>query len=445
MVESSPELIVIIMFGAAIIGILLGFPLAAVVGGIAVIVGLVTMGPSVFGILKARVWSIVINYSFLAAPLFIFMGLMVEKSGAADRLYDGLYVWFGGLRGGLAIATILLGTLLATCVGVISASIIMIGLIAIPSMLQKGYKRELICGTICAGGTLGILIPPSVMLVIYGPLASISVGQLFMAAFGPGLLLSAMYMVYIAIRCYIQPSYAPPRPVQEQGVPILTRLRMLITGIAPPLFLMFAVLGSIFFGVAAPTEAAGIGALAATLLAITYRRFNLQTLRYVMLQTMEIVSKCLFIGWGATMFTGVFLRLGGGEVIGNLVMAAPFGKWGAFLMIQFVVFILGMLIDWIAIVFIMIPLISRILPALGFDPLWFAMMIIVNLQTSFLTPPLAYAIFYLKGIVRPEWEITTGHIIRGIVPFVIIILVVLCILIAFPQVILWLPSIMLKR
>jgi len=415
-----------------------------ILGGIAMFVGLATLGPGVFTMFRLRIWGMMTNYTFLAVPLFVFMGLMVEKSGAAERLYSGLHLAFGGFRGGLAIATVLMGTILAACVGVIAASVIMIGLIAVPSMLQRGYSKELTCGSVCAGGTLGILIPPSLMLVIYGPMANLSVGKLFMGAFGPGLLLSALYMSYIAIRAWLRPLEAPPISVEERAVPLLKKLRLLVTGTIPPLFLMLSVLGVIFFGIAAPTEAAAIGAIAATLLAVAYRQFNWETLSYATLQTVRITSMALFIGWGAQMFVGVFLRLGGGDVITNLMLAAPFGSWGAFALIMFIIFILGMLIDWIGIVFIMVPLVAPLAPALGFDELWFGMMIVVNLQMSFMTPPMAYAIFYLKGIAKPEWQITTGHIIRGVIPFVGLILVGLGLCIAFPQIILWLPHHMIK-
>lgn len=440
----SPELVTIVMFGAAIIGILLGYPLVFVLAGIALFMGIAAIGPGVFGLFRVRIWGMMINYTFLAVPMFVYMGLMVEKSGAAERLYGGLHLMFGGFRGGLAIATVLMGTILAACVGIIAASVIMIGLIAVPSMLQRGYSKELTCGSVCAGGTLGILIPPSLMLVIYGPMAQISVGKLFMGAFGPGLVLSALYMSYIAVRAWLKPQLAPPIAVEERAVPRLRKLRLLLTGMLPPLFLMLSVLGAIFFGVAAPTEAAAVGALAATLLTLAYRRFNWQVFKESMLGTVRITSMALFIGWGAQMFVGVFLKLGGGDVITNMVLAAPGGRWGAFSVVMFVIFILGMLIDWIGIVFIMIPLVTPLAPALGFDPLWFAMMIVVNLQMSFMTPPMAYAIFYLKGIAKPEWEITTGHIIRGVIPFVALIIVGLLLCIAFPNIIMWLPHQMIK-
>jgi len=444
MVDMSPEMVTLVMFGGAIVGILIGYPLVFVLGGIAMFVGLANMGPGVWGLFHVRIWGMMINYVFLAVPMFVYMGLMVEKSGAAERLYGGLHLAFGGFKGGLAIATVLMGTILAACVGIIAASVIMIGLIAVPSMLQRGYSKELTCGSVCAGGTLGILIPPSLMLVIYGPMASISVGKLFMGAFGPGLLLSALYMSYIAVRAWLRPHQAPPMSAEERAVPRLKKIRLLLTGMVPPLFLMLSVLGVIFFGVAAPTEAAAVGALAATLLTLIYRRFNRETFKYCLIETVRITSMALFIGWGAQMFVGVFLRLGGGEVITDLILAAPFGKWGAFTGVMFIIFILGMLIDWIGIVFIMIPLVTPLAPALGFDSLWFAMMIIVNLQMSFMTPPMAYAIFYLKGIAKPEWQITTGHIIRGVIPFVGLILVGLGLCIAFPQIILWLPHQMIK-
>jgi len=444
LVEISAELVVIIMFAGIFVGILLGYPLPFVVGGVAMFLGWAVMGPQVFTLLRLRLWSMMSNYIMLAIPLFVFMGSMVEKSGCAERLYSGLYLSFGGVRGGLAISTVLVGTVLAACVGIIAASVITLGLIGVPSMLKRGYNKELICGSVCAGGSLGILIPPSIMLVIYGPMASLSVGKLFMGAFGPGLLLSGLYVSYILIRSWLRPSVAPAISVEERRVPLGKKLFILVTGMLPPLFLIVSVLGVIFFGIAAPTEAAACGAFAATLLALAYRRLNFETLKVVMLETVRISTMALLIGWSASMFTGVFLRLGGGEVISNVVLGVPFGKWGAFGLIMFVVFILGFLIDWTAIVFIMVPLLSPIVPVLGFDPLWFAIMVCVNLQMAFMTPPMAPAIFFLKGIVKPEWGIETGHIIRGIIPFVIFIIVGLGLCIAFPNIIMWLPHLMIK-
>ena len=444
MVWLTPELITVIMFVAIAVGILIGYPLPFIVGGVAMLLGIAVMGTEVFSLLRLRLWGMMSDYILLAIPLFVFMGSMVEKSGASERLYSGLYLVFGPVRGGLAITTILMGTVLAACVGIIAASVIMLGLIGVPSMLKRGYNREIISGSVCAGGALGILIPPSIMLVIYGPMAQISVGKLFMGAFGPGLLLSALYITYIVVRTLLNPSLAPPISVEERQVPVSTKLRALLVGMAPPSFLVLSVLGVIFFGVASPTEAAACGCLAATLLAVAHRRLNRATLKAVMIETMKVGTMAMLIGWSASMFTGVFLRLGGGQVVADIVMAAPGGKWGAFGLVMLVVFILGFLVDWIAIVFILVPLLAPIIPQLGFDPLWFAIMVCVNLQMALMTPPMAPAMFFLKGIVKPEWGITTGHIIRGVFPFVGLIAIALTLCILWPDIILWLPHQMIK-
>ncbi len=444
MVEMSPEIITILMFGGLLIGILLGYPLAIVIGGVGMFAGILFLGPVVFKMFPLRIIGLMSSYILLAVPLFIFMGTMMEISGTAERLFGALYLWLGRLRGGLAIATILMGTILAACVGIIAASTIMMGLIALPSMIQRGYNREVACGSVCAGGTLGILIPPSVMLVFYGPMASLSVGRLMMGAFMPGLLLSTLYISYVGIRCLIRPEDGPPMPPEERAAPLLKKLGMLMSGLLPPIFIIMAVLGSIFFGVASPTEAAALGALASVILALAYRRLTLETLTRSMLQTLKITCMAFLIVWGATMFTGTFLRLGGGEVVTNLVLAMPGGRWGAFGVIMFIIFILGMFIDWMGILFVMVPIVTPIGEVLGFDSIWFALMVCVNLQMAFMTPPFAYAIFFLKGICKPEWEVTTGHIMRGVIPFVALIIIALVLCAVFPQIILWLPGIMIK-
>jgi tripartite ATP-independent transporter DctM subunit len=444
MVEMSPELITILMFVGVLVGIFLGYPLGIVLGGVSMIIGFLSIGEPIFNLFRMRLLTFVTDYVLLALPMFVFMGVVVEKSGAAERLYGGLYTWLGGLRGGLAIVTILMGVLLAACVGVIAASVITMGLIALPSMINRGYSKELACGSVCAAGSLGILIPPSVMLVLYGPMAGISVGKLFAGAIVPGLILAGLYVGYIAIRCWLSPTMAPSIPIEERMIPLSKKISILVTGILPPLFLIIAVLGSIFFGIAAPTEAAAVGCVAAVLLGFAYRRFNWQTLKEATLQTMKVTCMAFFIAFGATMFTGAFLKLGGGGVVTNLLLSTPGGRWGVFTLIMFIIFILGMFIDWIGILFITVPLITPIGNTLGFDPLWFAMMVCVNLQMSFMTPPFAYSIFYLKGIAEPEWEIGTAHIIRGIIPFVFLIIIGLGLLISFPQLILWLPQLMVK-
>jgi len=444
MVEASPELIAVLMFAALFVGILLGYPLAVVIGGIGLFAGIIFLGPVVLKMYPLRVLGFMSDYILLAVPLFIFMGSMMEASGVAEQLFEGLYLWLGGLRGGLAIATILMGTVLAACVGVIAASTIMMGLIALPSMIQKGYNRSVATGSVCAGGTLGILIPPSIMIVLYASMAGLSAGKLLMSAFLPGLLLSAMYMLYVGIRCFIRPRDGPPMSPEERAVPFLKKTRILLLGLVPPIFVVLAVLGSIFFGLASPTEAAAVGALAAAILAAAYRRLSWDVLQKSMLETLRITCLAFLIGWGATIFTGTFLRLGGGEVVTNVILATPGGRWGAFVALQFVIFILGCFIDWIGILFIMVPIMTPVASALKFDPIWFAMMVCVNLQTSFMTPPFAYAIFYVKGLCKPEWGVTMNDIIRGVIPFVGLIIIGLVLCAIFPKIILWLPSMMIK-
>jgi len=445
MIDISPEMIALIMMGGVLVGVLTGYPLAPVVAGIALIMGYLTWGgPQVTDLFYSRMYSLVRNYVILAAPLFIFMGLMLERSGIAERLYDALYLWLGGFRGGLAITTVLIGTVLAACVGIIGASVTMLALIALPAMIKRGYDKAIASGSVCAGGTLGILIPPSIMLVLYGPMAEISVGKLFMAAFVPGLVLSGLYCTYIALHCLFQPEKAPSVPPEERAVPFLKKTTLLFTSLVPPVLLVLAVLGSIFFGIAPPTEAAAVGGFAAMLLALAYRRLTFQVLKDTAFQTLRVTSKVIFVAVCAFMFVGVFLGLGGGNVVKDIILGAPGGRWGAFALVMFVVFILGMFIDWLGILFIIVPIISPLAAVLGFDELWFAMMICVNLQMSFLTPPFAYAIFFLRGAAPPELGVTTADIIRGVIPFVFLIMIGLGLCVAFPQLILWLPAQMIK-
>jgi tripartite ATP-independent transporter DctM subunit len=444
MIDLSPEWITVVMFGGILVGILMGFPLAFSLSGIAMLVGFFLGSSGMFEMFYLRMFGIVSEYVFLAFPLFVFMGIMVERSGITDRLFGSLYLILGGLRGGLAISTILLGTIMAAAVGVIGASVTMMGLIALPAMVQRNYDKSLASGAVCAGGTLGILIPPSIMLVIYGPTANISVGELFMAAFLPGLLLSGLYMLYIGIRCALQPEIGPAMPPAERRVPAKQKFLLLSTSLIPPLILILTVLGTIFFGIAAPTEAAAMGALGAMLLALAYRSLSWKTLWDTMFQTMHTTAMALFIAIGASMFTGTFLGLGCGDVLTELIINVPFGKWGSFLLIMLIIFVLGMFIDWIGIVLVMVPIITPIGDSLGFNRIWLAMMVIVNLQMSFMSPPFAYAIFFLRGIIPEEMGIDTNTIIRGVIPFICLIAVALVILFIFPEIILWLPSRMLK-
>jgi len=445
MIRLSAELYTLIMVGGLIAGVFLGFPLAFVVGTLAFVVGFMRFGFPVMDMLYSRaIDGVVYNYTFLAVPCFIFMGFMLERSGIAEKLFDALYVWLGGIRGGLAVVTMMIGTIMAATVAIIAASVSMLAIAALPPMIKRGYSKALAAGTVCAGGCLGILIPPSIMLVLYGPMAQLSVGKLFFAAFMPGLLLSGLYITYILITSQINSKLAPAVPAAERAMPLGKKVLMLVSSLLPPVILVLSVLGVIFLGVAPPTEAAGAGALAATLLVIAYRRFNIRVLRGAALETLRVCGFILIIVVMAFCFVGVFLAVGGGAVTERLILGTPGGRWGAFIIIQFIVFVLGFFMDWVGIVFLVVPIATPIAASLGFDALWFAMMICINLQTSFMTPPFAYSIFIVRGTASKELGVTTADVIRGVIPFVILVLIGLALCIAFPQIITWLPGKMIK-
>lgn len=437
----SMEMITYSMLLMLIVFIVMGYPIAFVLGGVATIFGLIFVGPQVVNLFMLRIFGVASDYILIAIPLFVFMGVVIEKSGLAMRLYDAMFVLMGRLRGGLALATVITCTIFAAATGVIGASVVTMGLLALPAMLKHKYNKPLATGAICAGGTLGILIPPSVLILVYAPLAGISVGRLFMAAFLPGFLLATLYILYIAVLSFLKPEMGPAMPPEELAEYTPKRkLIMFVTSVLPVSVLILAVLGTIFFGLAAPTEAAGIGAFASLLLAASYKQLNMANMKEIVYRTMTISCMIYLVMIGASFFTTIFIRLGGGTVVSNLVLGLPFPTWGITLTMFLIVFMMGMFIDWIGIIMIIVPLFTPIAAALGLNPLWFAMMVIVIMQTSFLTPPFAYAIFYLKGIAPPEVE--TKDIYKGVVPFILLQFTGIALLSIFPQLILWLPSLM---
>jgi len=444
MIELSPEVVAVVMLGAVLVLVLTGYPLAYVVGIIALVVGMFVWQGQVSQMLYLRAQKIMLNYTLLAVPLFVFMGVMLERSGIIERLYDVLYLWLGGFRGGLAVVTVIVGTIMAATVGIITASVTLLTLVALPSMIKRGYSKSFASGACTAGGVLGILIPPSIMIVLYGPMAELSVGKLFFGAFVPGFILSILYISYIIIRSFIQPAIAPPVPVEERAMPFLQKTTKLFVALVPPAILIMSVLGVIFLGIAAPTEAAGVGAFAATLLTIAYRRFSFDVLKEVTLMTARLSGFILLVGSMSFAFTGVFLGAGGGQAVSEVILATPGGRWAAFAVIMFICFLLGMFIDWIGIIFIMVPIITPIFAALGFDPIWAAIMVCVNLQSSFMTPPFAMGIYICRGAADPSLGVTVADIIRGVIPFVILILVGIALLVIWPNLVLWLPSMMIK-
>lgn len=440
----SPAVLAILMFVVLIIFFFMGHPLAFVLGGVATLFGYFAIGPQVFGMFMTRIYGTMDNFVLVAITLFILMGNFLTVSGVADGLFKSLRYLLGPVRGGLGLAVIAVCIVFAACTGIVGASVVTMGLLAGPMLLRYGYQKEMTMGMIAAGGSLGILIPPSIMLVIMGDQANLSVGKLLLAAVFPGVSLGILYMIYIAIRCYINPTLGPPVPAAELAeVPVRERIKGSIIYALPPLALIFIVLGSIFFGVATPTEASGVGAFAAFILVIAYGRFSWQTLANCIYQTAKATTMVIVILIGATCFTGVFLTLGGGKALIDGIMGLGLGTWGIYALMMTILIILGMFIDWVGIVMIVFPVFLPIGKVLGFDPIWFITMMAVNLQMSFLSPPFGYALFYLSGMGLPG--ITLKHIYRGVVPFMIIQLIGLILCTLFPDLSLWLPNAMIAK
>jgi len=439
----SEALIVALMFICLIAGLALGHELAFVLGGIAVIFGYFGWGPSIFSMFASRIYDAMDNYILIAVPLFIFMAQLLDRSGILERLFTALRYLLGPIRGGLALAVVAVSVIFAACTGLIGASVVTMGLLAVPMLLKFGYSKELTTGTITASGTLGILIPPSIMLIVMGSQAQLSVGKLFAAAIVPGLVLAVLYLLYVIVLCGLDPKKGPPMPKEERAAVSYSEIIMMcLKSLVPPMVIILGVLGSIFWGVATPTEASGVGAFLSFLLVLAYKRFSWESLFHAMTATARITAMVLTVVIGASCFTGVFIGIGGGDVINDLILGLGLGKMGVFWVMMAVVFVLGMFLDWIGIVLIVLPIFLPIADSLGFDRLWFVMMVSINLQSSFLTPPLGIAMFYLKGVAPPE--ILMSHIYRGIVPFVILMVIGLIICTYIPQSVMWLPSVLVK-
>lgn len=441
----SPEILTVLMFAVLIGCIILGYPLAATLAAVATMFGLFDNGfnvPALMDLFINNIWGISQNYVLVAVPLFIFMAQVLDRSKVSEGLFDALYHVLGPLRGGLGMAVIVVSTVFAATTGIIGASVVAMGLMAGPALLRRGYHVGLGSGIICSSGTLGILIPPSIMLVIYGGLTGLketSVGNLFAAAIIPGLVLSGLYLLYVGVRCAINPKLGPPVPPDENIYTVREKLWMTLTSFLPPFGLIIIVMGTILMGVATPTEAAALGGVGALLLAFANRKFNLQVITDAALATARTTAMIMLLFVGGKMFSVVFLSMGGGDVVADVLLGMDVDEYVILFIMMGVVFFLGMFIDWAAILLLLVPIFTPIALDLDFDPLWFAMLICINLQTSFLTPPFGYALFYFKGVAPPEY--TMLDIYKGIIPFVILQLLGLTLMIVFPKLITWLPSI----
>ena len=432
------DLLPALMFVVFSVLILAGYPIAFTIGGTALAFGLYGFGLDFFNLLPLRIWGIMTNFTLIAVTLFVFMGATLERSRLAEDLLETMGLVLGRLPGGLAISVVIVGTLLAASTGIVGATVTTMGLIALPTMLRRNYDKGLASGVICASGTLGQIIPPSIVLVLVGDILGVPVGDLFLGALIPGVSLAALYILYLLGISFFRPQAAPPIP-REERTAISSRelLRRIGKVLVPPLFLMLAVLGSIFFGIAAPTEAAAMGASGALLLSILSGRFNFKMLKEVMETTTRLTSMVFIILVGATAFGLAFRGLGGDILIHDMVNQLDLPNWAIFACIMGVVFLLGFFLDYIEIAFIHLPVIAPILSAMGFDPLWYGVLLGINLQTSFLTPPFGFALFYFRGVAPAQ--VTTGQIYRGIIPFVIIQMIGLMLVAFFPELSTWLP------
>ena len=441
------EVLAIGMFMSFILLVFTGFPVAWILGGLAVIFSALSL------ILEAdfsiqtgldwnytslsveRIWNVMENWVMVALPMFIMMGLLLDRSGIANDLMRNFSKLFGGIHGGLAISVALIGLLLAASTGIIGASVVLLALLGLPAMLKEGYDQSFASGTICAVGTLGILIPPSIMLVLMADRMAMSVGDLFLGAVFPGLVLTSLYIIYIILFGLLQSEKAPAA-TQEQFS--RTDLCNLCRSILPPLFLIVAVLGSIFFGIATPTEAAGVGACGALLLTFINKKFESSMLKEVLQETTKTTAFIFAILLGATAFSLVLRGLGGDELIERSLLSLPFGNTGIIVCILLATFLLGFFLDWIELTLIVLPLVSPVVNALGFDPIWFTILFAVCLQTSFLTPPVGFAIFYLRGVAPPEVDIK--GIYRGVMPFVLLQIIGIIIIFNVSSLVTWLPQ-----
>lgn len=434
--DLSIEIITLIMFGGLFILLLINVPIAFATGSLAIICALLFWGPKAIHLFPSNVYGMVTNYIFVAVPMFIFMGAVLERSGITDHLYHAVYIWMGKFRGSLAIATVLASMVMSAMVGVIGAIIVSMAMIALPSMLKRGYDKNLAMGSIMAGGALGVLIPPSIMLIMYATWAGVSIRQMFLGAIFPGLLLGGLFILYTAIRCWIKPEMGPALPPEERAS--LKEKIILLKALILPTGLVLFVLGSIFAGIATPTEASGIGAFGSIICALVYKRLNWDLIKYACVSTIRLSAMVMWIGFGAVMFISVYNGLGGVTFVKNVMLGLPVEPWVILVGMMLIVFALGTIIEWVGIIMLVTPIFLPIVSALGFDPIWFGVLVCVNLQMDVLTPPFGYALFYMRG-VAPK-GITTVDIYKASFPFVALQMIGLILCMIFPQIITWLPS-----
>ncbi len=437
----SIELITILMVGSLLLLLLIGMPLALALGFVAVSFAYAFFGWDALQLISSRIYGFVSVYVLLAVPMFLLMATIMDRSGVARDLYDAMSVWAGGMPGGIAVMTLVAAVFMAATTGIIGGEIILLGLVALPQMLRLGYQKNLAIGTICAGGSLGTMIPPSIVLIFYGLTANVSIGELFVAVIMPGLLLAGLYLVYILVSCGLRPEIAPPLPFEERNIPLTDKLRML-KGLILPMGIAFGVLGSIYAGVAAVTEAAAVG-VAGTIFAAWVRgALSWGLLRDACQQTMSTCGLLLWLTFGATALIGVYNLLGGIRFIHDAMTDLPFAPIVVVLLMMAVLIVLGLFMDWVGILLLTMPIFVPIIQSLGYDPIWFGILFCINMQISYLSPPFGPAAFYLKSVAPPE--ISLQDIYRSLWPFMLMQMTALLLVMLFPQIALWLPEVLMR-
>jgi tripartite ATP-independent transporter DctM subunit len=435
----SIEFLSILFVAIFAVTLLTGLPLAFATGAVAVVFAVALFGFPGLTLIVSRMYTLMGNYVLVSVPLFIFMACILERAGIAEAIFRAVHVWAGRLRGGLAVAVIISCALMAAMVGVIGAEIVTMGVVALPAMLEKNYKKDLALGCICAGGGLATLIPPSVVFIMFGLTAGVSIGQLYMAGVIPGLMLAGLYIAYIIVRCKLQPELAPPASAQDQAMPLSEKIALLKELILPGL-VAFSVLGSLYMGWATPTEAAGVGVAGAVVAAAWNRKLSWAGIRAAVVDTTKVTAMLYWLFFGSSALIGVYTLAGGTRLIQEAMTNLPVGPMGVILIMMLIWIILGCFIDWIGILLLTAPIFVPVASKLGFDLVWLGVLFCMNMQISYVSPPFGPAAFYLKGVVPPS--ISLGDIFRSIMPYMVLQLIALGLVIAFPQIALWLPSTM---
>ncbi|MDL0431956.1 TRAP transporter large permease subunit [Marinobacter sp. TBZ242] len=434
----SIEVMTLLFFGSLLFFLVLGLPLAFVLGGVSVVFLYFTWGFDSFYLVASQIWSTMGSFTLVAIPLFVFMAMILERTGVARDLYRMMHLWFGGVRGGLAIGTLVICAIFAAMVGISGAAVVAMGTIALPAMLERGYDKKMVLGVINTGGGWGVLIPPSILMILYALITGVSVGKMFAAGILPGIMLMILTSAYVLIRCYLQPHLAPDLPKEERGT--WSEKFAALRSVVLPIMVVFMVLGSIIGGITTPTEAAAMGVLGALISAAVYRALNIELIKDASVRTFKLTGMIMWILFAAHAFSAAYQSMGAQPMIEGMIQSIPGGPWAVIIFMMLIVFLLGMVLDPVGIMLITLPVFTPIVASMGFDPIWFGILFVINMEIGYMTPPFGFNLFYLKGVVPPG--ITMGDIYRSVIPFVLIQIVGIGCLMVFPEIATYLPDLL---